>query len=109
MKMRVAPVLSERLVCIRDILCQLGEVDARWVLGIYSHIFQKLFHLRIILRFNLLLIQKLFLPTLMLGILEPMAIKCVFLLIPRDIVDNDLQGGGGALVGVWLTVGLVLA
>lgn len=74
----------------------------------YSHIFQKLFHLRIILRFNLLLIQKLFLPTLMLGILEPMVIKCVFPLIPPDIVDNHLLSYGGALVGVWLSVGLVL-
>jgi hypothetical protein len=44
----------------------------------------------------------------MLGILEPMAIKCVFPLIPRDIVDNYLLSYRGALIGVWLSVGLVL-
>lgn len=40
--------------------------------------------------------------------LEAVAVKSVFILVSSNIVDNDTLGGGRALVGGWLTVGLVL-
>ena len=76
--------------------------------SIYLHIFQELFHFGVVFCFDLVIGEELFLLAFVFGELEAVAVEGVFILISGNIVDNDLLGGGGALVGVWLTVGLVL-
>lgn len=70
----------------------------------YLHVFQKLLHFGVVFSFDLLLVEKIFLLAFMFGDLEAMAVEGVFILISRDIVDNDVLGYGGALVGIWFTV-----
>lgn len=76
--------------------------------GHYSHIFQELFNFRVVFCLNLLLVKELFLLACMLCKLKTMAVKGVFILVSTNIVDNDALGCRGALVSVWLTVGIVL-
>lgn len=73
----------------------------------YLHIFQELFYFRVVLCFDLLLVAEVFLRALMFCVLEAVAIKGVFILIPANIMNNGLLGDGRALISVWLTVCLV--
>lgn len=75
--------------------------------GYYLHILQELFYFRVVLGLDLLLVAEVLLLALVFCVLEAVAIKCVFILIPANIMNNGLLGDGRALIGVWLAVCLV--
>lgn len=70
----------------------------------YSRVLQQLLNLRIILCLDLRLILEVLLYTLMLHILEPMAIKRVLLLFTRNIMHHDWYSHKRSRdIQLWLT------
>ncbi len=58
------------------------------IMGGYSRVFQKLFNLWVVFRFDLFVVEEILLLALMLHELEAMAVKCIFIFISGYIVDN---------------------
>jgi len=67
-----------------------------------SDIFQELFHLWIVFRLDLLVVKEILLLALMLHKLEAMAVEGVFILVSRNVVDNDALGSMRALGSILL-------
>lgn len=84
MKTRVAPVL------FRDIRMRNVSLPEQ---GEYLHILQELFHFGVVFRFNLLVVEEIFLLAFVLYELEAVAVKGVFILVSSNIVNNDTLGG----------------
>jgi hypothetical protein len=66
-----------------------------------------LFDFWVIFRFDLLIVEEIFLLAFMLHELEAMTIKGVFILVSRNVVDSDTKGGVRARKSDWFTNVLV--
>jgi hypothetical protein len=73
--------------------------------GVYGYlrVFEQLLDLWIISRFDLFLVEKIFLLAFVLHVLETMAIEGIFVLFARDIMNNDTLRYKWSWLIVWLS------
>lgn len=67
--------------------------DSLFEQGVCSHVFQELFHFRVVSLFDLRVVEEILLLACVFHKLEAVAIKAIFILVSSDIVDCDALGG----------------
>ncbi len=96
MKMRDAPVLYTGQ---SKLLVLLGWMGNRGTV----RVFQQLFCLGIVDGFNLVVVEEVFLYTLVAVDLKAVLVKGVLVLLVADVIDDDVKRFAGPLVRLWLS------